>query len=324
MGAHDWNDGMNLVGAKGQGESIWLGWFLASTLTNFASICELMNESNRANEYRKNAKTICTAIETSGWDGKWYRRAYYDDGTPLGSAENTECKIDSIAQSWSVISKGGDTARARQAMDSVYEKLVKTDDELLLLLTPPFDKTPRNPGYIKGYAPGIRENGGQYTHAALWAIWAFAALGQGERAHELFQLINPIHHTDTADKADRYRVEPYVVAADVYSTAPHTGRGGWTWYTGSASWMYRLGMERLLGINRVGDTLKIVPSIPGEWKGFQINYRYGKAMYHIRVENPSGSMNGIYELKLDGEPLPEAVIHLKDDNQIHELVLTLK
>lgn len=324
MRAHDWNDGMNLVGAKGHGESIWLGWFLASTLKNFASICELMNDAGKADELRKKAKSICDAIESAGWDGKWYRRAYYDDGAPLGSIDNNECKIDSIAQSWAVISQGGDKARAKQAMDSLYERLVDRQNDLLLLLTPPFDKTSRNPGYIKGYAPGIRENGGQYTHAALWAIWAFAELGQADRAHELFRLINPIHHSDALEKADRYRVEPYVIAADVYSTSPHTGRGGWTWYTGSASWMYRLGIEQLLGIHRAADTLEIKPHIPAEWKGFQISYRFGKAMYHIRIENSKGADAGNYELEMDGGKLRDKVIQLKDDGQLHEVVLRIK
>jgi cyclic beta-1,2-glucan synthetase len=324
MGAHDWNDGMNLVGAKGKGESVWLGWFLASTLNDFAHICELMNDNARADDYRKQAKKICAAIESAGWDGDWYRRAYYDDGFPLGSKANNECQIDSIAQSWSILSKGGDPARAERAMESVYEELVSYEDELVKLLKPPFDKTMRNPGYIKGYPPGIRENGGQYTHAALWAIWAFADLGEGDRAHELFELINPIHHSDSLDKANRYRVEPYVIAADVYSTPPHNGRGGWTWYTGSASWMYRLGVERLLGITRLGDHLEIHPCIPANWKGYQINYRFGKTIYHIRVENPQGERNEVSQIQIDGRQASELKIPLRDDGETHEVVVTMK
>jgi cellobiose phosphorylase len=324
MGAHDWNDGMNLVGAKGKGESIWLGWFLAATLKDFAEICEKKDDKDRAEKYRATAKKICVAIELQAWDGDWYRRAYYDDGSPLGSKLNMECQIDSIAQSWSIISKGGDPAHVMQALQSLYERLVDHEDELIELLTPPFDKTPRSPGYIKGYAPGIRENGGQYTHAALWAIWAFAESGQNDRAHELFDLINPVHHSDTPEKVERFRVEPYVIAADVYSTAPHNGRGGWTWYTGSASWMYRLGTERLLGINRFADHLEIHPSIPGDWKEYQINYKFGKTMYHIRVENSLGNGTEVSQITVDGKPLPNLEIPLADDGKTREIVVTLK
>ena len=324
MGSHDWNDGMNLVGAKGKGESIWLGWFLASTLTNFARICEQMEDGPRAEDYRKQAKKICAAIESAGWDGDWYRRAYYDDGFPLGSKANNDCQIDSIAQSWSILSKGGDPVRAERAMEAVYEQLVDHDDALLLLLKPPFDKTPRNPGYIKGYPPGIRENGGQYTHAALWAIWAYADLGDGERAHRLFELINPIYHSDSLHKAGRYRVEPYVIAADVYSTSPHEGRGGWTWYTGSASWMYRLGVERLLGITRFGDCLEIHPCIPASWKGYQINYRFGKTLYHIRVENPRGESDAVSQLTINGKQVSDLKIPLQDDGKTHEVIVIMK
>ena len=324
MGSHDWNDGMNLVGAKGKGESIWLGWFLASTLRNFAPLCEMMDDSPRAEEYRQQAKKICAAIESAGWDGDWYRRAYYDDGFPLGSKANNDCQIDSIAQSWAILSKGGDPIRAERAMDSVYEQLVDNQDGLLLLLKPPFDKTPRNPGYIKGYPPGIRENGGQYTHAALWAIWAFADLGDGDRAHRLFDLINPIQHADSPHKASRYRVEPYVIAADVYSTPPHNGRGGWTWYTGSASWMYRLGVERLLGITRQADYLEIKPCLPASWKGYQINYRFGKTLYHIRVDNSHGESHEVSQLQIDGEQASELRIPLQDDGKTHEVIVTMK
>ncbi len=324
IGAHDWNDGMNLVGVNGKGESIWLGWFLASTLVNFARICELMDDNARAEEYRTRAKKICGAIESAGWDGDWYRRAYYDDGFPLGSKANNDCQIDSIAQSWAILSKGGDPVRVERAMESVYEELVNHEDALVLLLTPPFDKTQRNPGYIKGYPPGIRENGGQYTHAALWAIWAFADLDDGDRAHELFDLINPIHHGDTLEKINRYRVEPYVIAADVYSTPPHNGRGGWTWYTGSASWMYRLGVERLLGITRIADHLEIHPCIPDSWKEYQINYRFGQTLYHIRVENPQGENNEVSQITVNGEKTSELRILLQDDGKKREVIVTMK
>jgi cyclic beta-1,2-glucan synthetase len=324
MGAHDWNDGMNLVGAKGKGESIWLGWFLSATLTNFARICELMNDKPRAEEYRQRATKINAAIESHAWDGAWYRRAYYDDGSALGSKENNECQIDSIAQSWAIISKGGNPAHTKQAMESVYERLVKPNYELIELLTPPFDKTPRSPGYIKGYPPGIRENGGQYTHAALWAIWAFAELGQSDRAHRLFDMINPIHHSDSPDKVDQYIVEPYVIAADVYSVAPYNGRGGWTWYTGSASWMYRLGVEQLLGIRRSAQHLEIQPCVPSGWKDYQINYRFGKAMFHIRIDNPDGGNCNVTGISMDGKDLPDGRIPLNDDGTVHEIVVSMK
>jgi cyclic beta-1,2-glucan synthetase len=324
MGAHDWNDGMNLVGEQGTGESVWLGWFLSSTLTSFARICDAMDDKERAEDYRKQVGRINAAIESSGWDGEWYRRAFYDDGFPLGSKSNVNCQIDSLGQSWAVISQAGDQGRVVQAMNSLYERLVDHNDGLVLLLTPPFDKTPRNPGYIKGYPPGIRENGAQYTHAALWAIWAYADLGQGERAHELFKMINPICHADTLDKVERYQVEPYVIAADVYSTQPHYGRGGWTWYTGSASWMYRLGVERLLGIVRRADHLEIHPCIPNNWKYYQINYRFGRTKYHIRVENPNGSTFEVSHMTINGMKKSNKQVPLRDDGKEYEVVVTME
>jgi cyclic beta-1,2-glucan synthetase len=323
MGAHDWNDGMNRVGIEGQGESIWLGWFLSTTWVNFADVCELMGDRERADTYRVQAKKMFKTIELGGWDGAWYLRAYYDDGSPLGSASNNECKIDSIAQSWAVISKGADPFHAAQAMDAVYEKLVRPHDQSILLFTPPFDRTARDPGYIKGYPPGIRENGGQYTHAALWAIWAFAQMGEGDRAAELFSLINPVRHADTPEKVNRYRVEPYVIAADVYSMPPHTGRGGWTWYTGSAAWMYRLGVEMLLGLQRAGDYLQIKPCIPKDWPEYQLNYRFGKTMYHILVKNKQTTRHKTNQIVMDGETLKDGNIHLIDDGKNHEIVVTL-
>jgi cyclic beta-1,2-glucan synthetase len=324
MGAHDWNDGMNHVGDKGRGESIWLGWFLSTTMLDFARVCEQLNDGSRAEEYRKQAQKIVSAIESSGWDGDWYRRAYFDDGFPLGSKKNDECQIDSLGQSWAVISRGGDPARAAHAMEQVQERLVDRENELILLLKPPFDKTPRNPGYIKGYPPGIRENGGQYTHAALWAIWAFADLGQGDRAHELYRLINPIHHADTFEKAERYRVEPFVIAADVYSTSPHNGRGGWTWYTGSASWMYRLGVERLLGITRSADHLEVRPCLPEQWKRYQVNYRFGESMFHILVENSNGGGCEVESVSINGREIPDLKIPLLEDGKNHEVIVKLK
>jgi cellobiose phosphorylase len=324
MGSHDWNDGMNSVGDKGRGESIWLGWFLSTTLQDFGRVCKQMDDPERAEEFRIRAQKIVSAIETSGWDGEWYRRAYFDDGFPLGSKRNDECQIDSLGQSWSVISRRGDASRAAQAMEAVQNHLVDRKNELVLLLKPPFDKTSRNPGYIKGYPPGIRENGGQYTHASLWAIRAFADLGQGDRAHELFRLINPVYHGDEPEKTERYRVEPYVIAADVYSTPPHAGRGGWTWYTGSASWMYRLGVERLLGITRTDGHLEVRPCIPGDWNRYQVSYRFGESLFHILVENPNGISCEVDEVEMDGQQLPDCKIPLQDDGQTHEVVVRMK
>jgi cellobiose phosphorylase len=321
MGAHDWNDGMSRVGHLGKGESIWLGWFLSSTLSNFAEICEMRGDAKRASEYRAQRVNIHKALEKNGWDGEWYLRAYYDDGSRLGSSVNNECRIDSIAQSWAIISGNGDSEHAAQGMESVYKHLVRLEDELILLFTPPFQRTARDPGYIKGYPRGIRENGGQYTHAALWAIWAFAQMGEGTRAAELFRLINPIYHADTPEKAERYRVEPYVIAADVYSIAPYVGRGGWTWYTGSASWMYRLGTEMILGLQRTGDSLKINPSIPKDWTHYQIHYRFGESLYHILVKQQNNGKSDPNKITMDGKALKDGLIPLKDDGQTHEVVV---
>jgi cyclic beta-1,2-glucan synthetase len=323
MGAHDWNDGMNRVGFQGRGESIWLGWFLSKTLNDFAEICDLVEDDKRAKDLRAKVFDLHRALEKNSWDGEWYLRAFYDDGYPLGSFLNSECKIDSIAQSWAVISKNGDSEHATRAMESVYNNLVRVQEELILLFTPPFQRTARDPGYIKGYPRGIRENGGQYTHAALWAIWAFAQLGQDDRAVDLFHRINPIYHADTQEKVNRYRVEPYVIAADVYSVAPYVGRGGWTWYTGSASWMYRLGIEMLLGLQRTGAQLQIDPHIPKDWPEYQINYRFGKTLYHIRVINQSDAKDEKGKVTMDGKAMKDGVIPLSEDGQTHEVIVTV-
>ena len=273
----------------------------------------------RAERWRAHAARLKEAIEKEAWDGAWYRRAYYDDGTPLGSASGTECRIDSIAQNWGVISGAADPERARRAMQSVVEYLVRPGDELVLLFTPPFDKTPQDPGYIKGYPPGIRENGGQYTHAAAWSVIAFAMLGNGDMAHELFAMINPVNHAATRTGMHRFRVEPYVAVADVYSEPPHAGRGGWSWYTGSSGWLYRAGLEWILGLAVRGEALRFDPCIPRAWQGFTVSYRHGTARYEITVENPNGVMRGIVRLELDGEPLPaaEKTVPLKDDGREH-------
>ena len=323
IGSHDWNDGFNRVGVKGRGESVWLGWFLYDVLIRFANLSILMGERKQAKEYQKQAQKLSQALEAQAWDGSWYHRAYDDDGKPLGSSVSQECQIDSLAQSWAVLSGAGDPLRTEQAMMSILEKLVRLDDQIILLFTPPFDRTERDPGYIKGYLPGIRENGGQYTHAALWTVWAFAMLGQGDRATALFQLLNPINHADTPEKVSRYRVEPYVVAADVYSSPPHVGHGGWTWYTGAASWMYRLGVEAILGLKRTGKTLQIDPCIAKEWKEYEVIYRHGETNFHIRVENPDGVNRGVKQVKLDGKPLLQKEVQLIDDHQDHQVVVLM-
>jgi cyclic beta-1,2-glucan synthetase len=321
--AGDWNDGMNRVGIEGRGESIWLGWFLYATLMDFAPMCQFMGDETQARDYRRQAQELRRALHAHAWDGEWYLRGYYDDGTPLGSAQSLECQIDSIAQSWAVLSGAGDPERMERAMAAVREHLVREQDRLLLLFTPPFDRAPQDPGYIKGYPPGIRENGGQYTHAALWAVWAWAELGQGDRAEALFRLLNPVYHADTPEKVQQYRVEPYVVAADVYGAAPHVGRGGWTWYTGSGGWMYRLGLEAILGLRRVGDALRVEPHIPRQWSGYQLNYHADGADLHIRVENPDGVNAGVRQVVLDGELLPDGQIPVLRDGRSHEVRVVL-
>lgn len=323
MQAGDWNDGMNRVGIEGRGESVWMAWFLYMTMDRFLPLCEALDDTASAALYRTRMADLQATAERNAWDGAWYRRAYYDDGTPLGSAQNSECKIDSLGQSWAVLSGGADSKRAQQAMQSVDAWLVDEAHQLLKLFTPPFNHTIHDPGYIKGYPPGIRENGGQYTHAALWVVWAFAEMGQGQRAGELFRLLNPILHADTPAKADLYRVEPYVIAADVYSEAPHTGRGGWTWYTGSSGWMYRLGIEALLGLGREGSSLRITPRIPHSWPYFEVDYRYGQTTYHIRVDNPNRSESQVAAVTLDGRLLPAGVVPLEDDGGIHSVQVTM-
>jgi cyclic beta-1,2-glucan synthetase len=324
IGAGDWNDGMNRVGHQGRGESVWLGWFLFANLEAFTSIALQRADGERAARWRAASSALRTALRTEAWDGEWYRRAFFDDGTPLGSAGNDECRIDSISQSWAVLSGAGDEGRARRAMESVQRLLVRRDDRLVLLLTPPFDRTPRDPGYIKGYPPGIRENGGQYTHAAVWSVMAFAALGDGDQAGGLFDLLNPIHRAATRADVSRYRVEPYVVAADIYSEAPHVGRGGWTWYTGAAGWLHRAGLESILGFRKRGATLHIDPCIPRAWKRFEIAYRHGPTLYRIVVENPNGVCRGVSRASLDGVPIAaEAVVPLSDDGGAHEVRVVL-
>jgi len=325
FGTGDWNDGMNRVGAGGRGESVWLGWFLHAALLKFAPLADARGDAARAALWRKHAVAVQQAIERESWDGEWYRRGYFDDGTPLGSASSNECRIDSIAQSWAVISGGGDPERAARAMSAVDAQLVSRADGLVRLFTPPFDRTRHDPGYIKAYPPGLRENGGQYTHAALWSTLAFALLGDGDRAGELFALINPINHAGTPTAVSRYKVEPYVVCADVYSAPAHIGRGGWTWYTGSAGWMYRTAIEGILGIQLRGAALRICPCIPRAWPSFEVTYRHGSSRYLIAVENPRGVSRGIVRASLDEREISSrpCEISLVDDGSHHHVKIML-
>ncbi len=325
IGTGDWNDGMNRVGEGGQGESVWLGWFLHATLVAFAPLAEARGEATRAASWRQRATELVRSLEREAWDGDWYRRAWFDDGTPLGSVASEECKIDSIAQSWAVISGAADPARSASAMAAVEEHLVRRGDGLIVLFTPPFDHAPVDPGYIKGYPPGIRENGGQYTHAALWSVLAFAMLGDGDKAGELFSILNPINCASTRAATYRYKVEPFVACADVYSEPPHVGRGGWTWYTGSAGWMHRVGLERILGFRLRGTELELDPCVPRAWPGFELHFRYHSASYDIDVENPRGVSRGVAHLELDGKALPPGTtsIPLADDGAAHRVRVVL-
>jgi cyclic beta-1,2-glucan synthetase len=323
IGSGDWNDGMNRVGIEGKGESVWLAWFLITTLRKFALHAEKRSDSALVNELLRTADEYSHAVERSAWDGDWYRRAYFDDGSPLGSRTSDECKIDSIAQSWSVISGAGDPERASTAMASLNKYLVNEEARIVLLLTPPFDKTTHDPGYIQGYLPGVRENGAQYTHAALWTVLATALQGNGDRALELFQMINPITHSDTPQAVETYKVEPYVIPADVYTARNHLGRGGWTWYTGSASWMYRVGLEAILGFQLRGRILFIEPCVPAGWSEFTIEYRFGSAVYVITVTNPDGLERAGTELVLDGREL-DGALPLADDGRRHEVTAVMR
>jgi len=325
IGTGDWNDGMNRVGEHGEGESVWLGWMLHVALTAFAPRAAARGDAAHAEAWLAHAETLRLALEAEGWDGDWYRRGFYDDGTKLGSAEAAECRIDSIAQSWAVLSGAAVPARARQAMDSAARELIRPEEGLALLFAPPFDRTGQDPGYIKAYPPGIRENGGQYTHAGLWLVMAFAALGEGSKAAGLFALLNPINHARTQAEALRYRVEPYVVAADIQSTAPHVGRGGWTWYTGSSGWMQRAGVESILGLRLKAGVLHFNPCIPATWPGFAVTLRHHSARYEISVTNPHCVERGIVSAVLDGVQLGAGPLRLPlvDDGAVHVLVATL-
>jgi len=321
IGSGDWNDGMDRVGIGGKGESVWLGFFLCDVLRQFAEVARGYGDLSFAEICQNEGSRLSGSIEQYAWDGSWYRRAYFDDGTPLGSASNAECRIDSISQSWSVLSGAGEVGRTRMAMQAVDDHLVRRKDALVQLLDPPFDGSILDPGYIRGYVPGVRENGGQYTHAAVWAAMAFAALGENGRAWEVLRMINPVNHALSAEGVDVYKVEPYVLAADVYAVAPHTGRGGWSWYTGSAGWMYRLVVESLLGLRRTGDVLHLVPCLPVDWPNFRINYRYRETMYRIDVsQTPIGPVS----VTLDGADQPGLSIPLVNDRLEHVVKIAMR
>jgi cellobiose phosphorylase len=321
IGSGDWNDGMNLVGQHGKGESVWLGFFLHEVLTRFAELASRRGDSIFSERCRSEAKRLRQSIEENGWDGEWYRRAYFDDGSPLGSVLNPECQIDSIAQSWSVLSGAADAERSRMAMDALDKHLVDRRHGLIKLLAPPFDKSDLDPGYIRGYVPGVRENGGQYTHAAIWASMAFAALGDSSRAWELFEMINPVSHSSSSEAIATYKVEPYVMAADLYAVAPHIGRGGWTWYTGSAGWMYRLIVESLLGLRLEVDKLHFAPCFPADWTGFKVHYRFHETVYHIAVMQ-CPDHEGETHVTMDGISQDGKTVRLVNDLQEHFVELT--
>jgi cyclic beta-1,2-glucan synthetase len=322
MGSGDWNDGMNRVGKDGRGESVWLGFFLHAVLSDFAPLCAARGETVRAARYRAEASRLASALERT-WDGEWYRRGYYDDGAPLGSSQSDECAIDSIAQSWAVLSGAAPARLADRAMDSVRTHLVRRGAQVVLLLAPPFDRSAQEPGYIKGYPPGVRENGGQYTHAAAWIVMALAKLGSGDEAAELFHMLNPVNHTRTGPDVARYRGEPYVVAGDVCAHPEHAGRAGWTWYTGSAGWMYRAGLESILGLRRRGETFELDPCIPASWPEYAITWRFGRTRYEISVTNPEGRCRGIDEALLDGVAVDPGAIALVDDGAVHDVRVVL-
>lgn len=330
MGTGDWNDGMNRVGREGCGESVWLGFFLSYVLDHFIPVCERRGDVSRAAQYRAYAERLADALNEAGWDGAWYRRAYYDDGTPLGTATGDECRIDAIAQAWAIISGIAPPERAVRAMDAMEARLVSEQDGIIRLLTPAFDHTPHDPGYIKGYLPGVRENGGQYTHGALWAVQALAELGRTDRAAHLLEMLSPVSHTSTAEGVAVYQVEPYVIAADVYGVAPHIGRGGWTWYTGSAGWMFRVALESVLGFQLVGgNTIVLRPAIPPEWPGFTVRYRLPdcRTSYEIVVQRADGR-DAITVAVIDDSDSVSAedgaiAIPLTSDGESHRVQVTL-
>ncbi len=323
IGTGDWNDGMNLVGADGKGESVWLAWFLCDVLQGMSEMADILRQPEMSLGYLQDREILVERIERAGWDGEWYLRGTFDDGSPLGSAASSEARIDSLPQSWAWLTGAAEPARAAQALESAWRHLVCEDEGLVLLFTPPFDTSEPSPGYIKGYPPGVRENGGQYTHAALWLAMALARSGDGERAVQLLRMLNPIEHARDADAAWRYGVEPYVVAADVYRLPGRIGQGGWSWYTGSAAWMYRAWVEEVLGVQVRGSQMRIDPVIPAAWPGFSLHYRHGEAVYAIEVENPDGFEHGVAWVEMDGRIMVDNIIPLQQELVRHRLVVRM-
>ncbi|MCX7715439.1 MAG: glycosyl transferase [Clostridia bacterium] len=323
MGSGDWNDGMNTVGNKGRGESVWLSWFLCDILKKFYPICEKRGDFERAEKYRELLESLSESLNTKAWDGGWYLRAFFDDGTPLGSVENTECRIDSISQSWSILSGIGDSQKTIKAIEAVQDYLICEEDSIIKLLTPAFDKSNLSPGYIKSYLSGIRENGGQYTHAAIWLVMAFARLGMGDKTHKYFSMLNPINHARTDTEAMRYKVEPYAIAADVYSNVNQMGRGGWTWYTGAAGWFYKAAVEEIFGIKKRGEKLIINPCVPSSWKDFTVKYKYKDGEYILKYENPKQKETGVSLIEIDGVCIEGNTIALIDDSKIHRVRIVM-
>jgi cellobiose phosphorylase len=323
IGSGDWNDGLNRVGLGGKGESVWLAWFEVCVLRDFADLLALRELHEEAQTCRVRAVKLTDTVNAQAWDGAWYRRGYFDDGTPVGSRENVEARIDSLPQSWAAISGVEDSKRVDVALRSLEENLVRKADNIILLFTPPFDKTVSDVGYIKGYPPGVRENGGQYTHAAAWVAMAFARQGDGDKAVRLLRMLNPVEHARDEKDCERYKVEPYVMPGDVYSLAGHVGRGGWTWYTGAAAWTYRVWIEQILGFQRRGDTLTIDPVIPKDWPGFRLQYRFDNTIYRISVENPDHCSRGVTLVELDGVVAADKIVTLRNDMLSHEVRVVL-
>jgi len=321
IGSGDWNDGMNLVGAGGTGESVWLAWFMADVLREMAEFSKLLERPDLSQSYQQDRIALIQRTERAGWDGKWYLRAIFDDGMPLGSSANKEAKIDSLPQSWAWLSGAAGTDRAARAIESVWENLVRENEGLVLLLTPPFDRSNPSPGYIQGYPPGVRENGGQYTHAALWFAMALARRGDGTGAVKILRILNPIERARDPETVWRYGLEPYAVPADVYRLPGRIGQGGWSWYTGSATWMYRAWVEEVLGLKVRGDHMQLDPVIPGWWDGFHLRYRHGEAIFEIQVENPEHCERGVSWVEMDGQRMRAGVIPLDRDLAKHRILV---
>lgn len=322
IGSGDWNDGFSTVGNKGKGESVWLGFFLYTVLENFIPICKEKQDEKLVQKYEEIKMNLKKALNTNGWDGRWYKRAFMDDGNILGSMENDECRIDSIAQSWSIISGAGDNDKKYISMESLENHLIDKENGIIKLLDPPFEKGKLEPGYIKAYLPGVRENGGQYTHAAIWVIIAFSILGFGDKALELYKMINPIEHSRTKDSSNKYKVEPYVIPADIYGASNLCGRGGWTWYTGSSSWYYKAGIENILGLKIEKGYMKIKPCIPKDWKEYQMQYKWKESVYNIKVKNPNNQNTGVSKVLLDGN-IVDNKIKLDGGRRIYNIEVIL-